>query len=946
MATLYRSYDDLNRTIDDIIQTLNSLDSGNIYEVGGLDVNNNEQTGVSTIQTSDGNVVIDSANKKFYINDGTFTNQGIQLDYNSGSPRLYVGDGSNAYLNFDGTLLTWKAANAELDSNGKLVVVGATIGGWDVDATRIYSTNIILDSANQYITIKDTTFGNDGIQLDYNAGNPRAYIGDGTNEYFQFDGTNLSWKGTTSSLDTSGKLTTTSADIGGWTVDATTISIGSPTEIDGSDIFWKGVNTELTAGGTFTASDAVISGSISAATIDIGGADATSFHVDINGNLWSGAAAFVDGLFSVSNAGLIKAESGTIGGTTITDTKLYGGIISTAENVDVANNGVIMDSAGLRGYDTVLGEVFNLYTDGSAPTFSSGIINKTIFNVDVDGIIQTSATVGDGSGDSAGLIMNASGLFGCETNQLAANANVKLLVDGTFSLKTSEADAITIGRGGSILLDEGGDISLTKVAIPTATTATRKAVAGNLEIGDYIYKVTFYINGSTETSFSSVSNTVTTIGGEQQVDLSSIDTSSSNQVVGRKIYRTKVDDSLFYLLGTIADNTTTVFLDNVDDVTLESQGGGVENRENSTYGVIDDGNGSDILRITDSNTGVGLAAFGGSITYGTNNTAVGTEAGSSLTEGTNNSALGYDALFQSSTGTQNVAIGAFAGYGITSGGQNIAIGYETLENSQNSGNNVAIGSYTLQDLVFTTGTHWGYNTAVGGYSMTRLTSGRWNVSLGWSALNGNGVAGSYTKTVALGMDAGYKLNDGDGSILIGYNTAFNVTDISDTIVIGNTAAQGLTTGDNNIIIGSGAGDALTTEAGNVFLGYQAGAQATSSNTLYIENSNSTTPLIYGEFDNDIVRIYGDLYIGGSNIVRIYGDLYIGGSNKELRFYEGANYVGFEAPALTGNQIWTLPTGVADAGQALIDVAGDGTLSWGNVASSGGGYASSFLLMGG
>ena len=29
-----------------------------------------------------------------------------------------------------------------------------------------------------------------------------------------------------------------------------------------------------------------------------------------------------------------------------------------------------------------------------------------------------------------------------------------------------------------------------------------------------------------------------------------------------------------------------------------------------------------------------------------------------------------------------------------------------------------------------------------------------------------------------------------------------------------------------------------------------------------------------------------------------------GSEKEIRFMEGINYVGFKAPALTGNQIWT------------------------------------------
>ena len=50
-------------------------------------------------------------------------------------------------------------------------------------------------------------------------------------------------------------------------------------------------------------------------------------------------------------------------------------------------------------------------------------------------------------------------------------------------------------------------------------------------------------------------------------------------------------------------------------------------------------------------------------------------------------------------------------------------------------------------------------------------------------------------------------------------------------------------------------------------------------------------------------------------------------NNELRFYEGSNYVGFEAPALSANQIWVLPTADGTAGFAL-KTDGSGNLSWG------------------
>ena len=57
-----------------------------------------------------------------------------------------------------------------------------------------------------------------------------------------------------------------------------------------------------------------------------------------------------------------------------------------------------------------------------------------------------------------------------------------------------------------------------------------------------------------------------------------------------------------------------------------------------------------------------------------------------------------------------------------------------------------------------------------------------------------------------------------------------------------------------------------------------------------------------------------------------GNLNLVASNTELRFYEGSNYVGFEAPALSGNQIWVLPTADGSSGQQL-QTDGSGTLSW-------------------
>lgn len=190
--------------------------------------------------------------------------------------------------------------------------------------------------------------------------------------------------------------------------------------------------------GYIEAMDLYISGSIIGGSISIPNATSVnSWHVDSNGNMWSGAVTYniTTNPFAVSSAGALRANSGIIGGFTITSTALYGGIIKTATTVGVGTTGVIMDTAGLRGYDSVLGNTFNLPTDGSAPTFASGIINYTTFNINTNAVIRTSATVGDGTVNSAGILINNTGLYATEISQLLTNANIKILVDGSVFIK-------------------------------------------------------------------------------------------------------------------------------------------------------------------------------------------------------------------------------------------------------------------------------------------------------------------------------------------------------------------------------------------------------------------------------------------------------------------------------------------------------------------------------
>ena len=73
-------------------------------------------------------------------------------------------------------------------------------------------------------------------------------------------------------------------------------------------------------------------------------------------------------------------------------------------------------------------------------------------------------------------------------------------------------------------------------------------------------------------------------------------------------------------------------------------------------------------------------------------------------------------------------------------------------------------------------------------------------------------------------------------------------------------------------------------------------------------------------------------IDANSTVNVSGTLSLDGTANELRFYEGSNYVGFEAPSLSGDQIWVLPSSDGSSGQAL-KTDGSGNLSWGTAGDN-------------
>ncbi|MCK5058661.1 MAG: tail fiber domain-containing protein [Candidatus Aminicenantes bacterium] len=235
------------------------------------------------------------------------------------------------------------------------------------------------------------------------------------------------------------------------------------------------------------------------------------------------------------------------------------------------------------------------------------------------------------------------------------------------------------------------------------------------------------------------------------------------------------------------------------------------------------------------NTFVGDAAGAYNI-GGYSNTLIGMYAGIKNTNGFANTFLGQAAGYSNTTGNINTFLGQAAGYSNKTGDGNTFVGYNAGYKNTTGQSNIFMGVWTGYNN--TTGAA---NIMVGNYAGYRNTDGSSNTFVG--------------------NRAGYDNTSGSGNTFSGNLAGVVNTTGCENTFIGYWAGKSNTEGNNNTFLGNYAGLSNTTGIGNVFLGSQAGYIETGSNKLYIDNSDTNSPLIYGEFDNNIVTVNGKLGIG-------------------------------------------------------------------------------------
>jgi len=158
---------------------------------------------------------------------------------------------------------------------------------------------------------------------------------------------------------------------------------------------------------------------------------------------------------------------------------------------------------------------------------------------------------------------------------------------------------------------------------------------------------------------------------------------------------------------------------------------------------------------------------------------------------------------------------------------------------------------TLLTLTFIGFAYFAMAQSTTSYGASAGTGGSNSTYIGYQA--GSSIQPYICCTTFLGAKAGRDNTTGSGNTFVGQSAGERNVSGKSNAYFGLFTGQMNQTGERNTFLGAYSGG-LSEGSGNVFLGYSAGLNEKGSNKLYIENSNASSPLIYGDFSSNQVGI--------------------------------------------------------------------------------------------
>ena len=808
-----------------------------IADTVGAMVGSNTETGI-TVTYEDGDNTLDfvigtlnqdttGTASKVVVTDST-ANTNFPVVFNDESNALLDDTGALRYNPSTGTLLV-----------PNLSVAGTTT---TVDTVTMEAQNAIIfegataDSNETTLSIVDPT--SDHTQYLINQGGYIPVLAAATTTAIT---------ATPAELNILDGVTSTAAELN--ILDGVTSTAAELNILDGATVVVGELNyldLGSTAVGTAIASKAVvldsnkdytglrnltITGELDAATLDISG------DVDIDGtletdNLTVGGSQGSDGQVLTSTGSGVAWEDASGGGgasavNDLSDAKTFG---TSSIMIGDATTGTISGA----NYNVGLGiDVFEDLTTGDN---NVGVGFRALYNLTTG---EQNVSLGNSTLMQLTTASNNTAVGQSALNATTSGAGNVAVGHEAMDANTTGGSNTAVGQGALGANTTGEyNTAIGRDALLSNTTASNNTAIGTSSLdanttGDHNVGIGAGTLGALTTATNNVAigrDALTASNASENVSIGaySMDantTGGNNVAVGYNVLGANTTGAQNTAIGHTALDANTTASDNTA-MGYGSLGANTTGASNAALGTAS----LDANTTGDSNSAVGHHALGANTT-GSNNTAMGYGALEAATTAGDNTAFGTAAL-ASTNNTRNLGIGYRALTAQSGSSDNLAIGYDALVRQTTGANgNIAIGNYAGRAVVSSASTS---QLVAIGHSVASNASGALagyqNTFVGWNIASASGLAGAFQNT-ALGGSTLTDLTSGDHNVAIGYNAGNSITTAGENVFIGSSAGEDITTGVQNVAIGRECFMDATTASESVAVGFQALENATGgSNT--------------------------------------------------------------------------------------------------------------------
>ena len=210
-----------------------------------------------------------------------------------------------------------------------------------------------------------------------------------------------------------------------------------------------------------------------------------------------------------------------------------------------------------------------------------------------------------------------------------------------------------------------------------------------------------------------------------------------------------------------------------------------------------------------------------------------------------------------------------------------------------------------------------------------LTKNGLNVRLGGGLTGNTSITGNYSLNICNGA----KLNTILGYQISGNTILRTSPNVISSIYLGDNSFNLNISGASNVGIGHNSGY-NSLGSGNIFLGNCSGYNETGSNKLYVSNTNTSQPLIYGDFAQKCAIIHGAFKISGTTSLLTIPTIGSTSDSILLRANNG-EIKEISSNTLLGSTISGVTNGLTKIGHTVIlggTLTGNTTISGGSVFS--------------